>query len=72
VADLKRVLSESTGQPWQVSLHSEGGQMTLQEKFKEEKAQLVTMYQKDPWVQEVLTTFPGSVIESVEMIKESE
>lgn len=71
VPDLKRVLQEVTRSPWTITVHKEGGSPTLSQEEKEQKDLLFRTYKQDPWVQEVLTTFPGSTIQTIDMIKET-
>jgi DNA polymerase-3 subunit gamma/tau len=61
-------LKEWTGQPWLVAAQGGGGAESLYEREQREKAAEVKAIAQDPFVQSVMTAFPGTEIVAVRTI----
>jgi DNA polymerase-3 subunit gamma/tau len=61
-------LKEWTGQPWLVAAQGGGGAESLYEREQREKAAELNTIAQDPFVQSVMTAFPGTEIVAVRTI----
>jgi DNA polymerase-3 subunit gamma/tau len=62
---LSQRLKEWTGQPWLVAAEGAGGAESLLEREKREDVNLRRAVQADPFVQAVMTAFPGAEITDI-------
>ncbi|MBY0338911.1 MAG: DNA polymerase III subunit gamma/tau, partial [Acetobacteraceae bacterium] len=64
-ARLTRLLEDTAGGRWLVSLSNEAGQATLAERARDAEAQRRAEAQQHPLVQAILNAFPGAVMQEV-------
>ena len=62
---LAQRLKEWTGQPWLVAAEGAGGAESLLEREKREDGDLRLAVQADPFVQSVMSAFPGTEITEI-------
>jgi len=65
---LAQRLKEWTGQPWLVAAQGGGGAESLYEREQREKAAELKAIAQDPFVQSVMSAFPGTEIVAVRTI----
>ena len=63
-----KLLSEWTGIPWQISLVHSPGEKTLREKMADEEYEAKEKAKNDPIVASVLSSFPGTKVQSIRKI----
>ena len=63
-----KLLTEWTGIPWQISLVHSPGEKTLREKMADEECEAKEKAKNDPIVSSVLSSFPGTKVQSVRKI----
>ena len=63
-----KLLTEWTGIPWQISLVHSPGEKTLREKMADEESEAKEKAKNDPIVSSVLSSFPGTKVQSVRKI----